>query len=86
MAPIDDTNKSTIVGGESIFHQNVVDSNLPGISLTGQDTFNVCNNCVQGDSRSPFVRNFLISQSCINTKIGSRLSSTAPSSNKIFSK
>jgi hypothetical protein len=86
MVPIDDTNKSTIVGGESIFHQNVVDSNLPGISLTGQDTFNVCNNCVQGDSRSPFVRNFQISQSCINTKIGSRLSSTAPSSNKIFSK
>jgi hypothetical protein len=46
----DDTNKSTIVRGESNFHQNVVDSNLPGISLTGQDTSNVMiivyNNCV----------------------------------------
>jgi hypothetical protein len=37
----DDTNKSTIVRGESTFHQNAVDSNLPGISLTGQDTSNV---------------------------------------------
>jgi hypothetical protein len=35
-----------IVRGESNFHQNVVDSNLPGTSITGQDTFNICNNCV----------------------------------------
>jgi hypothetical protein len=34
------------IRGESNFHENVVDSNLPGISLTGQDTFNVCNNCI----------------------------------------
>jgi hypothetical protein len=66
VAPFDDTNKSTIVRGEST---------LPGISLTEQDTFNVYNNCIQGDSRSPFVRNFLISQNRINMKIGSRLSS-----------
>jgi hypothetical protein len=46
MASFDDTNKSTIVRGKSNFSQNVVDSNLPGISLTGQDTFNVCNNCI----------------------------------------
>jgi hypothetical protein len=46
MAPFDDTNKSTIVRGKSNFSQNFVDSNLPGISLTGQDMFNVCNNCV----------------------------------------
>jgi hypothetical protein len=46
MAPFDDTNKSTIVRGESNFPENVVDSNLPGISLTGQDPFNVCNNCI----------------------------------------
>jgi hypothetical protein len=42
--------------------------------------------CIQGDSRSPFVRNFLISQNRINVKIGSRLQSIALSSNKIFSK
>jgi hypothetical protein len=30
-------------------------------------------NRVQGDSRSPFVRNFLISQNRINMKIGNRL-------------
>jgi hypothetical protein len=46
MGPFDNTNKSIIVRGESNFHQDVVDSNLPGISLTGQDTFNVCNNCI----------------------------------------
>jgi hypothetical protein len=46
MAPFYDTNKSIVVRGESNFHENV-DSNLPGISLTGQDTFiNVCNNCI----------------------------------------
>jgi hypothetical protein len=46
MTPFDDNNKNTIVHGESNFHQNVVDSNLPGIILTGQDTFNLCNNCI----------------------------------------
>jgi hypothetical protein len=37
---------STIVRGETNFYQNVMDSNLPGISLIGQDMFNVCNNCI----------------------------------------
>jgi hypothetical protein len=40
---------------------------------------------MQGDSRSPFVRNFLISQNRItNMKIGCRLYSMAPSENQIF--
>jgi hypothetical protein len=46
MPPFDDTNKSTIVCGESNFHQSVVDTNLPRISLSVPDTFNVCNNCI----------------------------------------
>jgi hypothetical protein len=39
MASFDDTNKSTIFRGESNIHQNVVDSNFPGINLTDQDMF-----------------------------------------------
>jgi hypothetical protein len=38
MAPFDDTNKSTIVGGDSNFHQNVVGNILPGISPTATET------------------------------------------------
>jgi hypothetical protein len=29
--------------------------------------------CIQGDSRSPFVGSFLISQNRVNVKVGSRL-------------
>jgi hypothetical protein len=47
MAPFNNTNKSTIISNESNFHPNVVDSNLPRISLTGQDTFIVCNNSIR---------------------------------------
>jgi hypothetical protein len=43
-------------------------------------------NIIQADSRSPFIRKFLISENHINLKIGSSLQSTTPSSNEIFSK
>jgi hypothetical protein len=60
MAPFDDTNKSAIVHGESNFHQNVVDSNLPGICLTSQDMFNVYNDCIFHVPRKQLTLKFVL--------------------------